>query len=319
MQRSVLSVFALFILSTLVAAAGIGCGETVIENDPRPASERNAEPQPLNSEVVVDAQRFGELRAEGATIIDTRAEEDYLAGHVPGAVHAPGGSAYKDDNGILLNDVVELQSITRRLGVDRDRPVVIYGNPVDKGAGRLFWTLEYLGHGGVRLYGQGYGELKAQLDFEPSTEDLQPEKGDFVVARRESVRATKDEVLAIVNGERDGIIIDTRRRAEFEGTEDRGDPRQGHIPQAIYYYWKDLFVDEDGGLQSKDALRQEFNSLGLTAEGTLVVPYCQTGTRSSYVYAILRWLGDDEATNYDGSWVEWSRLEDAPVADGEGG
>jgi thiosulfate/3-mercaptopyruvate sulfurtransferase len=319
MQRSVLSVFALFILSTLVAAAGIGCGETVIENDPRPASERNAEPQPLNSEVVVDAQRFSELRAEGATIIDTRAEEDYLAGHVPGAVHAPGGRAYKDDNGILLNDVVELQSITRRLGIDRDRPVVIYGNPVDKGAGRLFWTLEYLGHGGVRLYGEGYTELKAQLDFEPSTEDLQPEKGDFVVARRESVRATADEVLDIVNGERDGIIIDTRRRAEFEGTEDRGDPRQGHIPQAIYYYWKDLFADEDGGLQSKDALRQEFNSLGLTAEGTLVVPYCQTGTRSSYVYAILRWLGDDEATNYDGSWVEWSRLEDAPVADGEDG
>lgn len=319
MQRSVLTVFASFIFSTLVATAGIGCGETVIENDPRPASERNAEPQPLNSEVVVDAQRFGELRAEGASIIDTRAEEDYLAGHVPGAVHAPGGRAYKDDNGILLNDVVELQSITRRLGIDRDRPVVIYGNPVDKGAGRLFWTLEYLGHGGVRLYGEGYTELKAQLDFEPSTEDVQPQNGDFVVARRESVRATADEVLDIVNGERDGIIIDTRRRAEFEGTEDRGDPRQGHIPQAIYYYWKDLFVDEQGGLQPKDALRQEFDSLGLTAEGTLVVPYCQTGTRSSYVYAILRWLGDDEATNYDGSWVEWSRLEDAPVADGEGG
>lgn len=309
--------FLLLLCSAALLAVGIGCGESVVQEDPRPAHERNAKPQPLNEEVFVDLERFKELREGGATIIDARPADLYDKGHLEGAVHSPGGGQFKDDNGMLWTDVVKLQNLVRDLGVDRERPVVIYGKAVSKKAGRLFWTLEYLGHGDVYLYPPGHETLLEKLGEEAVTEGTDVERGDFVVARRESVRATAEEVRQVVDGEREGILIDTRREGEYHGTEDRDDPRQGYIPEAIHYKWDRIF-DADGNLRTKDELRSEFEQLSLVKDGVILVPYCQTGTRSAYVYAVLRWFGNESAANYDGSWVEWSRQEELPVAQTDG-
>ena len=52
-------------------------------------------------------------------------------------------------------------------------------------------------------------------------------------------------------------------------------------------------------------------------EDVTVIPYCQTGVRSATVYSVLRWLGHPNPKNYDGSWYEWSRINDYPVAEVE--
>jgi thiosulfate/3-mercaptopyruvate sulfurtransferase len=300
----------------LIVACMCACGGTSIEqDDTRPEDERDVEPMPLNSTVFVDAAKFAELREEGATVIDARPRDKYDAGHLSGAVHSPGGSQFKDDFGILWDDVVKLQELVRDLGVDRDRAVLVYGGAPSKKAGRLFWTLEYLGHGEVYLYAPGYEKLLDELDEQPTTEFTEVERGNFIVSERASVRATSDDVAAVANGERPGVLIDTRREGEYHGTEDRGDPRQGYIPEAVHYHWEEIF-DEDGQLRPRDDLRAEFEQLGFLEEGAVLIPYCQTGTRSAYIYAVLRWLGREDAMNYDGSWVEWSRDENLPVAEG---
>lgn len=296
------------LLLAFVAAAS-ACGGTAVEqDDTRPESERNAEPAPLNSKVYVTAQELQQFANEGATIIDARALEDYEAGHFPGAVHTDGGKAWKDDNGFLITDVVEAQQKVRDLGIDRDRKVVIYADARDSGAGRLFWTLEYFGHGEVYLYPNDYSALKGELAFEEQTDAPSIEEGDFVVAYRDSVLATRDEVEQAVDGDLEAILIDTRREGEFNGTENRGDPRQGYIPGAVWYYYENVW-DENNELRSKEALRTEFDEVGLLQENAVLLPYCQTGTRSATIYAVLRWLGVDNAQNYDGSWVEWSDSE----------
>jgi thiosulfate/3-mercaptopyruvate sulfurtransferase len=305
-----------FLLTALLAFAGLaGCGSTVEYDDTRPESERNATAQPLNEKVFVDIDDFVTMvEQDGALVLDARKIEDYEAGHIPGAVWANGGKEFQDDMGLIKDDTVALQQTTRELGINLDTPVIIYGEGVSSRAGRLFWSLEYLGHGNVYLYPNGYESLLEELGAEPSTEAVAPELGDFVVARRDSIRATGDEVLAVVNGEATGVLIDTRRIAEFEGTEDRGDPRQGYIPGATYYYWEDVYTEE-GKLRARDELQEEFSQLGFLEEDVAIIPYCQTGVRSATVYAVLRWLGIDNAKNYDGSWYEWSRANDFPVAE----
>lgn len=299
---------------TLVAVSFVvaGCGQSVVEQDPRPPEQRNVQQETLDETVFVGGDEVSDLRSEGATFIDVRSASDYESGHVPGAVHSPGGSQFKNDNGMLWQNVVKLQDLARELGVERGTHVVVYGDPVSKRASRLMWTLEYLGHGQVSIYQPGYEQLLEDLDVEASTETVEPEPSEFVVSRRDSIYATGEEVEAIVEGDRDGILIDNRRRAEFEGTEERGDPRHGYIPGAKYYYWKDLF-DENGNLKSKETLRSELQSEGVLEEGKTIVPYCQSGTRSTYQYAVLQWLGHDDVQNYDGSWIQWSRDEDVPV------
>lgn len=295
-------------------AALVGCGSAVEYDDTRPEDEKNATAQPLNQKVFVDTAEYLDLVEQGALVLDARALEEYEAGHVPGAAWANGGKEFQDDIGLIKSDDVALQETARALGIQSDKPVIIYGEDFSKRAGRLFWSLEYLGHGETYLYPNGYDTLLSELGEEASTETVTPAEGDFVVARRESVRATGEEVLAVANGDATGILIDTRRLEEFEGTEDRGDPRQGYIPTASYYYWEDVY-NEDGTLRDREELRAEFDGLGFLEEDVAIIPYCQTGVRSATVYAVLRWLGIETAKNYDGSWYEWSRANDFPVAE----
>jgi thiosulfate/3-mercaptopyruvate sulfurtransferase len=306
LKRSWLALLLLALVATTTA-----CGTAVEQDDTRPEEEQNAEPAPLNTKVFVSAQELQQFADDGATIIDARSAEAYAAGHFPGAVNTHGGKAWKDSEGYLIEDVVEAQNKVRALGVDRERPVVIYGAKQSSGTARLFWTLEYYGHGQTHLYLSPYETLKAELEFTEQTEAPEVETGDFVIAERESVRATLDEVQAAIEGD-NAILIDTRREAEHQGTEDRGDPRQGYIPEAVWYYWENVF-DANGDLRPKGELETEFEEVGLLRDDAVLIPYCQTGTRSATLYAVYRWLGRDDAANYDGSWVEWSRALDMEI------
>lgn len=321
-----------------------GCGNSAVDDpasefepapnwaDERPPSQQGLEPEPLEDQVFVNAEGFEELTDE-ATIIDARTKRAYEEGHYPGASHSGnekgGYKPFKDPsyNDILPREVSTLQEEARRMGIDDDRPVLIYATPGSKRSGRLFWVLEYLGKGEVYIYAPGYTGLRKELDFEPSTEPVE-DTGDFVVRRRDAVLATAEGVEQAAEDKNDVVLIDTRRESEFTGEEQRA-PRRGHIPGAIFYHWQDVFTKRDieegdvRRLRPKDELAAEFREEGLLSSNTVLVPYCQTGTRSGYIYAVLRELEDevDEAytpQNYDGSWTQYARIDDTPVAqDGE--
>lgn len=69
-------------------------------------------------------------------------------------------------------------------------------------------------------------------------------------------------------------------------------------------------------------LRYVKHSLGLfelyarnPEEADRVVVYCHSGVRSAHTTLVLReLLGHPHVTNNDGSWTEWSRHPDLPVA-----
>jgi len=302
-------------LSILTALALVlsACGGPSVEiDDTRSAEEQAREPAPLNDVVFVDAAMFAQMRDAGALVLDARGADSYNAGHIPGAINADEKVLFKDGQGMITADIVDLQQRAQSIGLENDTPVIIYGSGRSSKTARLFWSLEYLGHGEVHLYLDPYETLLAELGEEASTEAT-TKQGDFVVALRPSIYATASEVLEAVNGDRDAILIDTRRLAEYEGTEDRGDPRQGYIPGATYYYWEDV-LDENDNLRGRDELLAEFQSAGMWDTDALIIPYCQTGTRSATVYAVFRWLGHPSVKNYDGSWVEWAADDSLPVA-----
>ena len=91
-------------------------------------------------------------------------------------------------------------------------------------------------------------------------------------------------------------LLDVRTPEEFSG--DTGypcDPRQGHIEGAVNIPLEVLMVDMDAALADLDTSRS-------------IVAYCHSGQRSEMAAALLRAAGHD-ATNYVGSWHEWSQRE----------
>jgi thiosulfate/3-mercaptopyruvate sulfurtransferase len=99
-------------------------------------------------------------------------------------------------------------------------------------------------------------------------------------------------------------IVDVRTPQEYDGTNGKPcDPRQGHIPGA-----RNLEVYRLMEL-TPEQVRDE---LGLEPGGE-VVAYCHSGSRSAMAVQALRAIGYD-ARNYVGSWHEWSRHDDLPLA-----
>jgi 3-mercaptopyruvate sulfurtransferase SseA len=102
------------------------------------------------------------------------------------------------------------------------------------------------------------------------------------------------DALARLLAEGSVTLIDVRSPEEFLGEAGYPcDPRQGHIEGALNVPLEVLMADMQAALAGLDSSRP-------------IVAYCHSGQRSEMAAALLRAAGHD-ATNYAGSWHEWSR------------
>ena len=100
------------------------------------------------------------------------------------------------------------------------------------------------------------------------------------------------------------VLVDVRNEGEFTGVAGYPcDARQGHIPTARHLELNHLM--EAGSLEEIRALVGE-------PEGTEIIAYCHSGSRSAMAVQILRGAGYD-ARNYAGSWHDWSSRADLPA------
>jgi len=103
-------------------------------------------------------------------------------------------------------------------------------------------------------------------------------------------------------------VLDVRTPDEYAGRRgNQCDPRQGHIPGARNLDVGELF-EGPGRPASPERVRE---LVGLP-EGTAIVAYCHSGSRSALATLALRSAGYD-ARNYAGSWHEWSRHDELPL------
>jgi thiosulfate/3-mercaptopyruvate sulfurtransferase len=119
------------------------------------------------------------------------------------------------------------------------------------------------------------------------------------------VEVALDQVVRRL-GEDGFIVLDVRSRAEFTGEAVAPcDPRPGRIPGARHLDVQELFT------LSPEEVRERLGDPGVTE----FVAYCHSGSRSRLAAEILRGHGY-RASNYAGSWHEWSRDESLPAETG---
>jgi thiosulfate/3-mercaptopyruvate sulfurtransferase len=107
-------------------------------------------------------------------------------------------------------------------------------------------------------------------------------------------------------GEEGLILLDVRSTPEYKGDAVAPcDPRPGRIPGARHLDVQELMT------LTQDQIRERLGP----AESVELVAYCHSGSRSELATEILRVAGY-RASNYRGSWHEWSRDESLPVETG---
>jgi thiosulfate/3-mercaptopyruvate sulfurtransferase len=254
-----------------------------------------------------------------------REPKHYDAGHVPGARFLPFNELVVA-RGALPNEfppVSQLQQLFSRLGVGDDTRVVLYGENFGLLAARAYYTLDYLGHGHhAALLDGGLEKWQAEKRA-VSTAAPAVKPGTFTPRPQPKVSVTLDAMrdlswVAANSAAPNVAVIDARPNADYLGTTpDDGLPRRGHIAGATSLYWmQHLTSREMPTLKPVAELRKMYEDAGATP-GKTVVTYCRTGVQASHSYFVAKYLGYDAAM-YDGSFIEWSKADGAPVVAGEG-
>jgi thiosulfate/3-mercaptopyruvate sulfurtransferase len=242
------------------------------------------------------------------------ARNDYMAGHLPGAVHCNWStdlSAPTPASGHprwMLQGPEEFAKTMGRLGIGNDTMVVGYDAEGGHHAARLWLALRRYGHDKMAVIEGGIQKWLAEgRPVEKGEATAKPAR--FVPHPREGVIATKEEVHAAVKTG-DPWLLDVRRDSEFTGEEKRA-ARGGHIPGAVNILWKDA-LHEDWTLKDADELEEMYANAGFGAE-TSAVTYCQAGVRAAFTHLVLTALGHDDVRTYDGSWEEWGNDPSLPI------
>jgi len=262
--------------------------------------------------LLITPDRLEELRNRpNLRILDARAEDQYEAGHVPGAVRVDVNEWKQlalSKGG--LSDRDAWSKLVGNLGIGNKTSVVVYAaSPTS--ATRIWWTLKYVGVKNASILDGGFDAWKDAGGL-VETVNVQVKPVEFAVSLQPDRIAEIDDVRSILR-KGDGVakIIDTRSLAEHTGTAGGG-ARKGHIPGAIHQEWSE-FVTEEGRFKPVDEIRRLLQAQGLTPDAPAIT-HCQTGGRASLNAFVMELAGYGPVQNYYCGWSEWSAAEDTPVA-----
>lgn len=270
--------------------------------------------QPRDSMLVSTTWLAEHLNDADLVLLHVGDRQGFERAHLPGArfVALDTISTRKSDAGLTL-ELLPIPALVERLealGISNtSRLVVYFGADWVSPAARVFYTLDYVGLGDRACILDG-GQPAWVAEGRPVTADVvTPARGHLVPRPRPEIVADAEWVKEHA-GKPDVVLVDSRDKKFYDGTDKGSMPRAGHIPGARSIPFSSL-VDDNNRLKDAAALRQVFAQAGATGSQT-VVTYCHIGQQATLDYFVARYLGYP-AKLYDGSFEDWSRRADWPV------
>ncbi len=248
-------------------------------------------------------------------VIDVRdSVAAYWLEHIPSAVYLSPDAMRWPDGGVPVKLIPprNLRELLENMGISDKTTVIIYSEKGDYKAPYLQWALDYLGHPNSGILDGGFSKWRNER--KPLTQDypkLIPARYRYTIDN--GVRIELDQVKEAVS-KSSAVLIDVRPAELYSG--EKGNwKRKGHIKGAINHFWG-LDLNEDGTWKSKDELQKIYEELGATPDKTIIVS-CGQGQMSAHSYFTLKHiLGYPNVMNYDGSFSEWSNIDELPVETG---
>ncbi|MGO9613921.1 MAG: sulfurtransferase [Dissulfurispiraceae bacterium] len=270
------------------------------------------------SDLVVDSHFVsGKIGDPSWVILDVRTGEEYKEGHIPGAITLGKMAAkvLRDPTHRAYTMVPSIERTLGEAGIGDDKHIIVYGNALDTFYNTVtFWILEYLGcnsaqlkctahylDGGIEQWEAGGGKVE--------TVDTVLPHASFEARIVPSRLAETAEVLKIVLGKERTVLIDARTEAEYNGSDIRA-LRGGHIPGAVNIKVQKNYDDKAFKTLPLSELKSLYKDIPLKER---VIAYCQTGTRATYTYLVLRELGYENVANYDDSWMVYGSNVNYPA------
>jgi len=253
--------------------------------------------QYVGSQYIISAEELSSLLGDpNVRIYDFQRYEDYVNGHIPGAMHFDVTLLVTDENfDYEFLGAENAADLFGAAGISNDSTVILYWGHDRADATYPFWVLHYLGHENVRILNGGIDAWKS-AGYELAKGDEVYPVAEFVPNPHPERYVTLDWVRANVQNE-NYYFVDARGRAAYEA---------GHLPvkNDILLTVGDLF-DANGLLLAQAELEGKFSSVGLSPDLNIVA-YCTRGRLASQLYWALLVAGYDNVSNFEASMLGWS-------------
>ena len=277
------------LLAVFLILSFTGCG-------PAAAGEKGTE--------IIAARDLSHLLSQGAVLVDAQPGVKYNKEHIEGAVNIGRSDiVVNEPYPNLLAGANQIAGVLGARGISNNSLVVIYDNNKNMDSARLWWTMKYYGHDGVKVVSGGFEALKA-AGFKVTAEKPPVTPASFAVTgeRKEMIISRNDLKKIVDTAPENSVIIDTRTEEEYN---------EGTIPGSVLLDFAGNNFS-DGTYKPVQQIRIRYLEEGIDYDDTLVM-YCKTSIRGAQTYLALYNAGYRDLKLYDGAWVEWSRNPMNPV------
>jgi thiosulfate/3-mercaptopyruvate sulfurtransferase len=274
--------------------------------------------------VLISAAELAELlgSSQPPVVADVRwtlggppGKPDFEASHIPGAVWVDLETQLAGPPGVggrhPLPTVAVFERAMRDIGVCEDSLVVAYDAATSQAASRLWWLLTDAGHRDVRVLNGGLAAWSAAGLPTASGPGSPPPCGDFVAHPGHRRQLSAAEISARLGTPDAPTLVDVRAAERYSGESEPIDPVAGHIPGAINLP-ATANLRPDGRILPPAEIARLYAAAG-GSEGAVL--YCGSGITAAHSLLALESAGLTAAI-YPGSWSDWIRDSNRPVATG---
>jgi thiosulfate/3-mercaptopyruvate sulfurtransferase len=240
-------------------------------------------------------------KPHGVSVDQPEGRELFAQGHIPGAIHLD----YAEDLHDLATPYAarvappeRFAAVMGESGIGDGTIVVAYDEGNVPYAARMVWMLRYYGHDDALILAGGLAAWIAAGRAVTTDVPVFP-RATFTARVRPTLRATREDVLAVATGRSGAQLLETQRDGTYA-------LRDANIPNSIRLSASDLLEDANGGrIAHRTRLDELVAAAGIDKSKRTIVS-CGSGVGASGAYLALLEAGFGNVAVYDGSWMEWN-------------
>ena len=281
---------------------------------------------------LIDASALRELAGKpDVAVIDCRFDlinpeggrRAYLTGHIPGARYA---DLNKDLSAPIspnsgrhpLPSPDDFAATLVGLGIGNATQVIAYDDAGGSFAARLWWLLRWLRHrsvavldGGIKAWTAAGGTLESGEE-KPLAKEI---PGGRISPRADGAAVIGTADIAAFLNDPGNLLVDARAAERFAGSVEPIDAVAGHIAGAVNHPFSANLAPDGRFLPAPDLKRQWVSRLA-GRQAAHLAAMCGSGVTACHNLLSLEVAGLGGAKLYAGSWSEWIRDPNRPVARG---